>query len=688
LALAAAPLHATPDTNGQTGLVTMPDARIADEGVLDGGIAYGGPETNYFATFALFERLEATLQLALLEGNPLASGGRYRDKAMHLKFVVFEETDKLPQVAIGATDFHGTQVFPSQYVVASKRFGDLDLTLGYGTERIDGLFGGVRYTPSWAHGFGFVLEHDAHDYQRDRLGPLAVDPARHGGLAAGIEYHRRWWGVAATTESGELGARAWLRFDFGKPDWVRKTAEPAPPTRAERAPAPASDWRTDRDPVRALARALYAQDFDQVDVALDGGTLRLRLTNQRISLIGRAVGRAARTALLYGPSDLAALRITYTRDGVPVATYAFDDLATLRAYFAGRVASAALAPSVTVSYATPADAAAFEADALLLAEDREPGLAEVRDSFSVGRPEGNGSQWLAYERHEPNVSSLTVKPLILQGYFNDIDAAVRYDLFAGAVYTRELGQGYRLGAGLRLTLANNIDQASAFNTSALPHVRSDIALYRQEGPLKIDHLYLAKQGQLAERVYGRVSAGIYEEMFAGVGGQLLYLPAEGAWATDLTVEYARQRDYDGWGFLPYHSVTALGAFHYRFPSQGLRLTARVGRFLAGDTGLRFEARRRFASGLVAGAWYTITNGDDVTGPGSPGNPYHDKGIFVSVPFSLMLRHDTRARASMSLAPWSRDVGAMLRYPGDLYALIEDELLLDTDERNPLSQLGR
>ena len=47
----------------------------------------------------------------------------------------------------GGQDLFGTEIFRAGYVTAGKRIGDFDFTLGYGTDRIDGVFGGVRYRP-------------------------------------------------------------------------------------------------------------------------------------------------------------------------------------------------------------------------------------------------------------------------------------------------------------------------------------------------------------------------------------------------------------------------------------------------------------------------------------------------------------------------------------------------------------
>ncbi len=686
---AANAFAAAPDSSGQTGLVSMPDARIATEGVLDFGLTYSGPESALYSTLAVFPWLEGSFEFQQIEGVPISptDSSRYRDKAFHLKLIALPEKDWRPAIAFGATDIHGTKLYASQYIVASKTYGDIDLTLGWGTDRIDGVFGGVRWRPDWAKGLGLVVEHDAHDYTKDLFGGVPADPTREGGLAASLEYQGRWWGLAATSESGELGGRAWLRFDFGQPSWAPKPAEPAPLSKPPATPPPpAAAWRDQRPAVIALAKQLYAQDFDAVEVGLEGTTLRLLLTNQRISLIGRAVGRAARTALLYGPPDATALRITYTRDSLPIATYSFTDLALLRRYFVGRAGPAELAPTVAVTYATPADDAALRANALLLADDDAPELGDPEFALNVGQ--NARGQLLAFERYKRNTSSWQLKPIIVQGYFNDIDTAFAWDVFAAVLYKHQFGHGLELAAAARLTLYNDIDQVSGLNTSTLPHVRSDIALYKAEEPLKVDHLYLAKYAQLGERLYARFSAGLYEEMFAGAGGQILWLPAKGNWATDLSLEYARQRDYDGLGLLDYDTVTALAALHYRVPSMGLTFTGRGGRFLARDSGVRVEVNRRFRSGFVAGAWYTVTDGNDYTGPGTPGNPYNDKGVFLSVPLSVGLPYDSRSRASFSIAPWTRDVGAMIRFPGDLYYTVEDALLQNTTDVNPLSQLGR
>jgi membrane-associated phospholipid phosphatase len=74
--------------------------------------------------------------------------------------------------------------------------------------------------------------------------------------------------------------------------------------------------------------------------------------------------------------------------------------------------------------------------------------------------------------------------------------------------------------------------------------------------------------------------------------------------------------------------------------------------------------------MEIGAWYAKTNGKDITSPGTPTNPYNDKGVFLSVPLNIMLPFDSQNTAGVALSPWTRDVGQMVASPGDLYELVE------------------
>jgi hypothetical protein len=275
-------------------------------------------------------------------------------------------------------------------------------------------------------------------------------------------------------------------------------------------------------------------------------------------------------------------------------------------------------------------------------------------------------------------------------FFNDPGQPVRYDTFSALTFSRRLDHGVFLNGAARLTLFENVTDIRQPSTSLLPHVRSDIGEYRREGDrLRLDSLMLNRYTLFGERVYGRASFGYYEEMFAGGGGQVLYIPRQGDWAADIAIDWLKQRaPGEAFGFRDYSTVTNIASLHYRFPNHGVTTTARVGRFLAKDEGIRLELKRRFRSGVEIGAWYSWTNEKDITNPGSPESPYRDKGLFASVPLNSMLTKDTKERASFSLADYTRDVGQMVSSPGDLYRIVERTLVLDSSEHDPLTDLAK
>jgi membrane-associated phospholipid phosphatase len=392
----------------------------------------------------------------------------------------------------------------------------------------------------------------------------------------------------------------------------------------------------------------------------------------------RAVGRAARTLISFAPLETQEIRITYRQAILPLATYAFTDVPLLQRYFNGMASRAQLAPSVSIGYAGPEDGSEQADLTETLAAFQEPmpeGLVLMRDTVDVVALEGQNILG-GYVRLRPGLST----------YLNDPSGAFKYELSAFAGYDRALGNQTFLYGETRLTVLENVTDVTQPSNSLLPHVRTDIADYRRGGKLKLTRLLVNKFYQPGERVYARASIGAYEEMYSGVGGQVLYLPTAGNWAVDASVDALRQRDFRGWlGHRDYSTVTAIASLNYRM-AHGVTATLRAGRFLAKDAGMRAEVKRRFASGFELGAWFTVTNGRDTTFPGLPSAPYHDKGIFLTMPLDPLLTRDTQAIAGIALSPWTRDVGQMVASPADLYGILERPVV-QMHERDGLVRFG-
>ena len=429
------------------------------------------------------------------------------------------------------------------------------------------------------------------------------------------------------------------------------------------APARASlaDWQRDGRPGANLVHALAKQDFKNIRVELDNGILKLTLTNNRISNLGRAIGRASRTALAFAPAGTRGFEITYTKNEQPVATYEFMNLYVLSDYLGGLVTRDAFLQTVIMRAATPADR---------IDNIGQPAmLAGLDEDVQIGVDVGHDGNLVQVRSEDREANRFRIAPK-LGLFFNDPSGALRYEIDAAANYDRRLGTGLYLNGAVSANILETVSGVTQASNSLLPHVRTDIAEYKRGSRFKLNKLMISQYAMPAENWYGRLSGGLYEEMYRGAGGQLLYVPKDSRWAADLSVDALQQRGFKGLlDACDYRTVTALGALHYRLPAD-ITVTARAGRFLAKDSGVRLEFKRRFFSGMEIGAWYTKTNGKDTTSPGTPSNPYNDKGVFVSLALNTMLLSDTQATANMAISPWTRDVGQMVASPGDLYDMIE------------------
>lgn len=674
IAGAANAIAATPSLQGHSGYINMPNASVEADGTFTAGYSYDRPYGNLWVTATPLPFLQMTGRYVSINGIPgftNVSGqygseyGRYKDKVVGAKLQLWSESTWVPAVAVGTVDLFGTGRFNGNYVVASKvlsKAQNVEASVGFGRTRPSGMFAGVRWAPRSMPGWALVAEYDANDYKNDYRASDTAAGERSKGPAVGVEYRWGWLGAQIARHRDHFSANAYVSIPFSEREFVPKLFEPAY-FRPKNAPSRVSveEWRTSGQAV-ALVQALVKQDYKNVRVELDDGTLRLALTNNRISDTGRAIGRASRTALAFAPEGTRAIHITYTKLEQPLVTYELFDLQRLSDYLAGLVDRESFLQTVLVRYSNPTEKIGDEQQNLLAAIREEESALGVKLNH-----EGSLVQ-VSSEDREANRFRLQPK---VSFFFNDPSGALRYETSVAANYDKRLGDGLYFNSALKLNLLENVSGVTQPSNSLLPHVRTDIAEYKRGNRFKLNRALINKYMTLDEHWYARASAGLYEEMFRGAGGQVLYLPKDRRWAADLTVDALQQRDVKGWfGARDYKTVTALGALHYQLP-YGVTVTGRAGRFLAKDDGVRLEFKRRFRSGVEVGAWFTKTNGKDITSPGTPANPYNDKGVFLSIPLNIMLPSDTQAVAGFSISPWTRDVGQMVASPGDLYELFED-----------------
>jgi hypothetical protein len=710
-------MAATPNHGGQSGYINMPSAVVETDGTFSVGYSYDSPYGQLWATANILPFLQMTGRYVSITGIPAFGNsdpeygkgyGRYKDKVVDGKLRLWTETEWMPSVAVGMTDLFGTELFKGQYAVATKTFGaskNIEASLGYAHRRPDGVFAGVRWTPAALPRWSVVAEYDTNNYVRDFRARETNADKRRKGASVGLEYRWGWLALQAARSRDQFSLNAFVSIPFGEREFIPKVYEP-PYFVDDKNPPPLpskEEWHRDAGYGADLVNALVKQDYKNIRVEQEGNVLSLSLTNSRISNMGRAVGRAARTAVAFTPKGVTTLRITYTKLDQPIATYEFFDLPKLNDYLAGKIDRKAFLDVVLLRYpeksdvirddqqgwlqefldkpapvvaAAPAPSPAPVSAPVLAAAPTTAVVPVPAKTADVLKDDGKLAVGVGVDGDVVQIKSLDreanrfkIAPKV-GFFFNDPSGAFRYSISAVANYDRRLGEGLYLNSAASLQLLETVSGVKQPSNSDLPHVRSDVAEYLRGGRFSLSRVLLNKYNNPAERVYTRMSAGLYEDMFRGVGGQVLYLPKNSRWAADVAVDALQQRGFKGLlDSRDYKTVTAIGSLHYRLPHD-ITVTARAGRFLAKDTGVRMEFKRRFQSGIEVGAWYTHTNGHDITTPGTPSNPYQDRGIFLSVPLNSMLPMDTQSTAGFAISPWTRDVGQMVASPGDLYDMFE------------------
>ncbi|MBM3557027.1 MAG: YjbH domain-containing protein, partial [Alphaproteobacteria bacterium] len=233
----------------------------------------------------------------------------------------------------------------------------------------------------------------------------------------------------------------------------------------------------------------------------------------------------------------------------------------------------------------------------------------------------------------------------------------------------DIAPGFNIEGEYARNVVDSFDRIRSQSDSQLPHVRSDIAMYLKEGENSLSKLqgnYLFIPGA---NLYGRASAGIFEEMYGGAGGEMLYRRVNTRWAVAGNFYRVRQRDYDQrFAFRDYETTTGHATLYYKAPYQDIVVALSAGKYLARDQGATLRFSRRFESGMEVGAWVTKTNvSAEQFGEGS-----FDKGFFLRIPFDLFTANNsTRRMGAFAFSPLTRDGGARLSVGPELYGLTEE-----------------
>ena len=646
---------------GNVGLIQTPTARMRTEGHVGVTFHWFYPYQSFNVMFQPFSWMEMgfryiDVENRLYSDNLQFSGTLpYKDKSLDLKLRAVREDAYWPEVAVGWRDMAGTGLFSSEYVVASKRFGRMDVSGGLAWGYMGGranlsnpfsqllghkydarvnvvgeggnfspgiwfrgkpaLMGGVEYQSPW--NLVFKAEWDGNNYQHQ---PQDNNLPQTSPINWGVVYRARpGFDVAAGFERGQ-------RFTFGITIYTDmaglntpKATDPALPAFRASRPTASPDWQ------RTAADVSQHTLWQVPQMYRRDNTVVVQAERSYHTYAEDRLNKAVAVLHRDAPEDVTQFEVHHRNVGQVLAVEAVDRDAWVQNQM--QPPRTQEPPKVTpVSY----DIAPAPAQPLLKQDwvkaKFEPGLDLMQ---TLGGP---------------------------NGYL--------YQFSASGNMMLDLPWNLKSNGTLRMRINDNYDQFTTPGWSYMQPVRTNIREYLRTSRVTLDNLSVSKTERLGRNWYAAIYGGMFEPMFGGVGGEVLYRQPGSPWAVSMDLNHVKQRVYEqNFHFQDYAVNTGHITGHWITPWEGVHAALSVGQYLAKDRGATLSMTKTFNNGSSITGFASKTNVPAaVFGEGS-----FDKGILWTIPFDAFLTSSSRFNAGFGWRPLIRDGAAKVQRPVDLFA---------------------
>jgi hypothetical protein len=596
-----------------------------------------------------------------LYGPRIAGDQAYKDKSTDVKFGLLDESAYLPQIALGMRDITGTGLFSGEYLVANKRTGSFDWSIGVGWGYSGGrgnlnnplvligdtfknrqsdvgeggnfsvssyfrgpvsLFGGVQFQSPWEP-LILKLEYDGNDYQHEPQGNnLPQDTPFNFGA------------VYRLGESVEMA----LGFERGNTFTLGITLQTdlkkmSTPKLDDPAPLPVASDRPQKSAIgAATVLDLENQSGWTVDsIEQNSNTLNVNISNAEGTYWHEHTDRANAVLHRDASSRIDFFTFVQRQRGTAMVVHKVDRAAWVR-------------------------------------EQTEPVPPnEQRDSIIVQEIEptqpAGGTEQSIYRGKTPLLE--TAPGIGLRYNLGGPDAFILYQIFAEGRARLNLREDTWLQGSLQLGLLDNYDNFDYTAPSNLPRVRTHIREYLTSSAVTMPNLQFAHMGKLSGDQYYSVYGGYLESMFAGVGAEWMYRPMGSPIAIGVDLNRVRQRDFNqDFALRDYQTETGHATLYWDTGWRDVLANLSAGRYLAGDAGVTVELSRVFQNGVRFGGYFTKTN----ISAAQFGEGSFDKGLYVRIPFDAMLTKSSGQMGNFNWKPLIRDGGAKLGREVQLYEL--------------------
>tara|TARA_Y100000768_G_C23981977_1_gene686398 strand:- start:319 stop:2373 length:2055 start_codon:yes stop_codon:yes gene_type:complete len=665
------PYKVTPSSSnyGNTGILEMPNARMMPEASLRFNFSSSYPNEFTSLTASPFHWLEATYRYAEIKNQkygPSAYSGNQtlKDKGFDIKAKILNETYLLPAVAVGLRDIAGTGIFSSEYIVSSKKFNFLDLSLGIG-------WGVLGADNNFSNPFQNL--DDSFKFRNNSLGQGGTFSLKNwfsgnASIFGGFEY-----------DLPKKGLRLKLEYDTSNPDLF------------ERVEKVSSRFNFGLN-YSFSENLTVSTSFERgsqfrISFSLFGNFLEDSIPKPKPRTVQKLNDRQKNNILENNEIFYRSLNLSLRDESIYLQASSLkkDEV------------DIAIASSRFFSFTRPAGRAARIATSLVPDDVEKINLYSMNGDFEVAKISLNKEEFLKAAKKDISavellnstiIESPTADPLYERAKFIPTVNFPEFDwnmspglkhqiggpegFYLGQLYwktdtTLKIRRNFLLYSSFGINLYDTFDDFNNPSQSNIPRVRSDIQDYLSEGKNNIQRMQFEYFSSPYKDIFARLDIGLLEEMFGGVGGEILYRPFNKKYSLGFSLHKVKQRAYDQlFSFRDYSTVTGHFGVYLDLPYQ-VRSKFLMGKYLAGDKGATLDLSRRFRSGFTLGVFATKTNlSAEEFGEGS-----FDKGFYISVPTQLFYSDFRSGVISFGLHPLTKDGGAILNTHNSLIGILGD-----------------
>lgn len=606
--------------------------------------------------------------------------GSYLDKGFNVKFRYKPKNSRLPDLAIGLDDFAGTGYFTREYIVSTQKFKNIDISLGLGWGKFVGtnsyknplssisegfnkrpgasknfggepsydqwfrgktnLFGGIEYFVPKYNKLSLKLEYDPYDYlvfsAKNAKGTSNELRKKDSNINVGVNYiHNEFFSIGASFIKGNtfnLNFNIKARFDRN----LRNKTKFTPKTEIRENPENSKNIFYEDLLSNLNNNRLYLQtaslDKNKIDVSLSASQYRNAI--QSSSYAASIIHDVSETHGI----DIDQINISHINAGVELNKISF------------------IANHFDKKNGTP--------------------IEIVKRYTEIDS--GNTVDYLAHE-FKPTVNFPVIfsstKPAIVS-HIGNPEKFYFGGLNIQNISEIQFSRNLLMSSEINIRVYDNFQNTVSGPGSKMEHVRTDLVQYLKEDDAYVSRLQLDYIWSPFKNVYTKISAGIFESMYGGYGGEILYKPYDKNFFIGAELFNVKQRSFDQrFNFREYKTTTGHINFGYIL-FDGIEANLSFGRYLAKDDGYTFDIGRRAQSGFKAGVYFTRTDvSAELFGEGS-----FDKGFYIQIPMDLFSKGYSGNYSTFKISPLTRDGGAKLVYEKQLIGLIHNSTYYELENQ--------